>query len=92
MAAMSEDLSLKGDPEGDPVAYLNELVRGEISVNPDKLASAYLKLAEQSEGLQQLAYCALGWAVSNRFGENQAARKIHALEQRIAVLEKKLGK
>ena len=80
-----DGLHLQGDPESDPLAYLQELIRGETSVNPEKISRAYLKLAEKSNGLEQLAYCALGWAVSSR----HANAKIRALEKRIADLEKR---
>lgn len=82
--------SLEGDPN-DPVAYLKEYVRGDVSHNPEKLAQAYLRLAEGSQGLEQLVYSALGWAVATSRGEHGLKARIRELERRIEALERGRG-
>ncbi len=87
-----KDLTVTGDPEGDPVAYLREFVQGEVSHNPEKLTRAYLKLAEQcDDGVQRDVYCALAWAIGNTRRGSRVSDKIKALEERIRTLEERLG-
>lgn len=86
-----ENLSLVGDPEQDPVAYLREFVEGEVSHNPDKLTRAYLELAERCEdSVQRDVYCALAWAIGATRRGSRVGVKIKALEERIKTLEERL--
>ncbi|MHC4960423.1 MAG: hypothetical protein ACYTGN_18900 [Planctomycetota bacterium] len=82
--------ALAGDPN-DPVSYLKEFLRGEISFNPKTLSEAYMNLAEQSDGNAQLAYSALAWAVGaqNPARVGKLTRTIAALEERIRALEQR---
>ena len=80
---------LAGDPS-DPISYLKEFMRGEISYNPALLSQAYVNLAEQSEGSAQLAYSALAWAVRTQDPAvvSHLKKKVQALEARIEALER----
>ena len=80
-------LALVGDPDKDPVAFLKEFVEGEISYNPELLSQAYLRLAEQSDGIHQLTYTALSWAVAKA----RTGKRIKALEKRVEELESRLA-
>ena len=84
-------IGIQGDPESDPVAYLKELIQGETSINPEKIAKAYFKLAQETQGLEQLAYCALAWAVGSGRSDQALKTKIRELEKRIAALEARKG-
>jgi hypothetical protein len=86
-----EKPSLVGDPE-DPLAYLKEFVEGDASHNPDKLARAYLILAQQKTGLEQQVFQALAWAVGATRTESRVNSKMRALEVRVRALEERLGK
>jgi hypothetical protein len=81
---------IAGDPR-DPIAYLKEFLKGEISYNPKTLAEAYLNLAEQSDGSAQLAYSALAWAVNaqNQSGFAHLLKEIQQLEERVKTLEQR---
>ena len=84
---------IAGDPR-DPIAYLKEFLKGEISYNPKTLSEAYLNLAEQSEGSAQLAYSALAWAVTAQSHSSLAnlLKEVQQLEERVKTLEKRLAK
>jgi len=81
--------SLEGDPD-EPSAYLKEFVEGRISYNPDKLARAYLGLAQQRDGLERQVYQALAWAVGATRAESRVAHKLSDLEKRVRDLERRL--
>jgi hypothetical protein len=83
--------SLVGDPD-DPVAFLKEFFRGEVSFHPDDLSKAYLKLAEERDGVEKLAYSALSWSVAT-FGltGTRVSSRLKALEEKVKMLESRLG-
>lgn len=86
------DVSITGDPN-DPISYLREFLRGEISYNPRTLSEVYMKLAEDSDGPEQLAYSALAWAVSDQSLAriNALMREVRQLKDRVETLEQQSG-